>query len=462
MSGVTPPLFGTDGIRARAGEEPLTVGTVRCLGAILGGLLGRSKRVVVGRDTRASGRWLLRALAAGLESRGIRILDAGVIPTPAVAYLTRVRRAAAGIVISASHNPAEFNGIKIFSPRGTKLPDRVEARIERLLYSPNGVLTLSRRAGEGRGEGSSIRGGRGTETAQYAEFLLSTVPGLRLDGLRLVVDCANGAQYKLAPGLLQKLGAEVLPVAVRPDGRNINAGCGAVHVEHLGPTVRRVRADAGIAFDGDADRALFVDARGRAVDGDALLYILARRLLRQGRLVRRTIVATVMSSQGLVRSLAADRVKVLRCPVGDRWVYEAMVKGGANLGGEQSGHIILRHLSPAGDGLLTALHVLSEMREHKASLANLLKGFSQTPQVLENINFPRRGGLLAARPDWRTRPKFAREVTRAEAALGRWGRVFVRHSGTEPLLRILVEGNDMAKVKAAARRLRAVAIHDLA
>ena len=450
-----PPLFGTDGIRARAGDEPLTSGTVRRLGAILGGLLGRSKRVVVGRDTRASGRWLLRALAAGLESRGIRILDAGVTPTPAVAYLTRVRRASAGIVISASHNPAEFNGIKIFSPKGTKLPDRVEARITRALLSNDGDRPSSPVGEAGKPRKGDPPAGRGTETAQYAEFLLSTVPGLRLDGLRRVVECASGAQYKLAPGLLQKLGAEVLPVAVRPDGRNINAGCGAVHVEHLGPTVRRVKADAGIAFDGDADRVLFTDARGRAVDGDALLYILARRLLRQNRLSRRAIVATVMSSQGLVRSLAADRVKVVRCPVGDRWVYEAMVKGGVNLGGEQSGHVILRHLSPAGDGLLTALHVLSEMRENKLALAGLLKGFSRTPQMLENIR-------TQERRNWKTAKGFMHEVTRAEASLGRWGRVFVRYSGTEPLLRILVEGDDMAKVKAAARRLRAAAQKELA
>ena len=424
-------LFGTDGIRGRAGEPPLDEATVRRLGRALGRVLARDlhheARVVVGRDTRESGPALLRALASGLAASGAVVRSAGVVPTPAVSLLARGDEFDAGVMISASHNPWQDNGLKVFSHSGTKLRDELEREVERALDE---LPDEPAEAGDGPPDEPALAG-------RHASWLegLAAEAGLRLDGCELVVDCANGSASPFAAALLEGLGARVRALADRPDGRNINRDCGSLHLEALAAQVRERGAELGIAFDGDADRALFVDGEGRTVDGDQVLALTAARLQRLGRLEGGRVVGTIMSNFGLERALHGLGLALERAAVGDRFVLERMLESGASLGGEPSGHVIFLEDAPTGDGLLTALHVLAAVTESGRSLAELASGFPRTPQLLVNVAVSRRVPLedLDGWPDlderWRR-------------LFGEDGRFVVRYSGTEPLVRVMAEGTN--------------------
>jgi phosphoglucosamine mutase len=461
-------LFGTDGVRGIAGHEltaslamDLSVAAAAVLGADSGGAVGRGGGAgrnpgsgpvvaVVGRDPRVSGEFLEAAVVAGLASAGVDVLRLGVIPTPGVAYLTHALGAAFGVVISASHNPARDNGIKFFGRGGVKLPDAVEDQIEARLRQGQGG------PGEGRGEwvppaagspgGPSSRGhsastafGRvsdaGAEHERYLDHLLSTLPGeprLALAGLRVVADCAHGAAYRLAPQALRRAGAEVIAIGAEPDGQNINAGCGSTSLDALAAAVVEHGADAGVAYDGDADRCLAVDADGQALDGDQILAVLAAELKESGRLVRDAVVVTVMSNQGFHAAMHEAGIGVIETPVGDKHVSAAMRDGGYVLGGEQSGHIILLEHATTGDGILTSLQFLSAVNRRGLSLAAAAKMMRKYPQVL--VNVPGDASRLG--------PRVAAAVSRAESQLGGNGRVLVRPSGTEPKIRVMVQAVD--------------------
>ena len=427
-------LFGTDGIRGVAGEYPLDTETVYAFGlALADDLLRRHKdapHALIGADTRESGPWIATTVAAGLESRGVAADYAGIITTPGVAYLTRTGAYAAGVMISASHNPFEDNGIKVFGHSGFKLPDSEEHEIE------SEILRL-------RGDGVEPQR-RELKTdaslaAHYLDFLASTVDA-RLDGVRLVLDCGNGAAYRLAPELFRRLGADVVALNVAPDGRNINLNCGALHVEQLRDAVLAAGAQFGVAFDGDADRAIFVSAAGKIVNGDAVLLMAGRALRSAGKLRGDTVVATVMSNLGLERALEADGIRMTRTPVGDKYVLEQMVELDAVLGGEQSGHVIFREFATTGDGMLTALKVLEIASLSGKGLDELTSDLQVYPQKLVNIRVREKKGLLE-------RPAVASEIRRVEEAFAGAGRVLVRFSGTEPLARVMVEGQDLAQVE---------------
>jgi phosphoglucosamine mutase len=434
-------LFGTDGIRGVAGQWPLTPEYVRRIGHAAGTVLrerlgGRPRTLLVVRDTRASGPALLRALAAGLGAAGFRTLDGGVLPTASVAALVPRRRLAGGAVVSASHNPAAFNGIKFFGPAGRKLSDAVEHRIEARLFG-----------GDAAPEGPARTARDARAASDYLAFLRGTWPsGRSLRGLSLVLDCANGAAYRAAPALFRSLGARVRTLADRPDGRNINRGCGALHPERLAREVLRRRADLGVAFDGDADRAMFVDETGAVRDGDSVLLAAARHLRARGRLPGGRVVVTVMANLGLHRALRALGLRAVETPVGDRYVWEAMERTGAALGGEPSGHVIFRRHLSTGDGLLTALQVLEAMVSSGRPLSALSALVVKHPQVLVNVPVKERRPLEGLR-------EFRRGLAALERELGNAGRVFVRYSGTEPLLRIMVEGPDHAFVRRRAEDL---------
>jgi phosphoglucosamine mutase len=430
-------LFGTDGVRGLANAE-LTVELAVALGragaTVLARHAGRRPRLLLGRDTRRSGQLLEAALAAGAMSVGADVLRLGVATTPAVAYLVAALDVQFGAVISASHNPAPYNGIKFFSHDGFKLPDALEDEIEALLPSS---VDLSARAAQD--VGTSLD--RGAELVRYVDF----VSGLAgdLSGLRVVCDCANGAASDLAPSALRQAGAAVEAIAASPDGTNINAGCGSLHPERLGRAVVETGAAAGFAFDGDADRLIATDERGAVVDGDALMAVLACDLLARDALPGRTVVATVMSNLGLELCLKERGARLLRTRVGDRYVLEAMRDGGFTLGGEQSGHLIFLDHHTTGDGLTTAALLASLLCRTGRPLSELASVLPRLPQVLRNVRVARRDGLDAS-------PAVAAAVAAAEAALGERGRVLVRPSGTEPLVRVMVEGEDEAAVHQAA------------
>jgi len=436
-------LFGTDGIRGVAGEFPLDPQTVHALGAALGDVakrLAREPEILIGMDTRESGPWLAEQVAGGLAERGVRSRFAGVITTPGIAYLTRASSFVAGVMISASHNPYQDNGIKLFGHSGYKLPDEQERLIEQEIFA-------YREAGLEPGT-CSLQVDPGLDQA-YVNYLTSTFPG-SLTSLRLVVDCGNGAASQLAPQLLRGLGAQVLPLHCSPDGRNINLRCGALHPESLREKVLAEKTNLGVAFDGDADRAIFISASGKIVDGDAVLLLAARSLLAGGRLSgpegKPTVVATVMSNLGLERALAARGIRLLRTPVGDKYVLEGMLRSGARLGGEQSGHVIFLDYATTGDGLLTALRVLEVMRESGLSMDTLTEELEIYPQRLVNVRIRERRPLSEM-------PAVAAEIRAAEAAFGPAGRVLVRFSGTEPLARVMVEGPEIAQVETFASRI---------
>lgn len=438
-------LFGTDGIRAIAGTPPLDPPTVRRFGAALAEVLhrldGRPPRVVLGRDTRESGGWLRDAVAAGLRSREVDAVDGGILTTPGLAHIARTGAFGAGVMISASHNPFEDNGLKAFGHDGTKLPDRVEREIETRILD-EGIED----PGPSAGPVDADPGLR----ERYVEFLEESVsPRGRFSGLRVVLDCANGAAYGIAPEVFRYHGAEVEAIGVSPNGRNINLGCGSLHLDALASEVRARRFDAGIAFDGDADRALAVDRTGRVVDGDHLLYLLARRLKRAGTLQGSTVVATVMSNLWLEHRLRDEGVRLVRAPVGDKYVLERMIAEEASLGGEQSGHLILRDRANTGDGILTGLLLLDSLLDERGSLEEILDGIVPYPQVLVNVR-------VREKPDLLAHDVIGPAVREVEQAMQGAGRVLLRYSGTESLARVMVEGLDPAKVRAQADRLAAL------
>jgi phosphoglucosamine mutase len=447
-------LFGTDGVRGAANEPPMTPEMALRLGRAITFVAKRGKtrpvRVVIGKDTRLSGYMLETALASGICAMGGRVMLSGPIPTPAVANLTQSMRADAGVVISASHNPYADNGIKIFGPDGFKLPDADESEIEALMESH--VLDEARVTGPAIGSAVKIEDARG----RYVVFCKSTFPqALTLDGVKIVVDAAHGAAYRVAPAVFSELGAEVISLGVKPNGRNINKDCGALHPEHVAKEVLRRGAHLGIALDGDADRVIMVDERGQLVDGDAILALCGAALLKKGQLPKGTVVATIMSNLGLERALAAAGGKLLRTGVGDRYVVEAMRKGGFRFGGEQSGHLVFLDHATTGDGIVAALQVLAAMLEAGRSLSELAgKAMTRVPQVLENATFGRRlplGEMRAA----------TAEIKKVERALGAKGRVVVRWSGTEAKLRVMVEGEDEARIRAQAKQIVLAAARDL-
>lgn len=429
-------LFGTDGIRGIAGSSPLDARTVYAVGLAIAHHLGASPKVLIGQDTRESSEWIAATLTAGLTEGGAKVESAGVITTPAVAFLTRAHRFSAGIVISASHNPWQDNGIKLFGPDGFKLPDETEIAIEAEIFK-----RLEGTAGREANVPATEPVVNEADRTEYVNFLLAAVPGLSLDGRCIVVDCANGAASSVAPQLFAELnangGGEAILKNVSPDGRNINENCGALHPEVVAKEVVAHNASMGITFDGDADRALFADENGRVVNGDAVLLLAARDLAERGLLANATVVATTMSNMGLEAALKRSNIKMLRAPVGDKYVLEQMLATGAALGGEQSGHIIFSGRSTTGDGLLTALLLLDIVHRSGKTLAELTADLKTFPQVIVNVHVREKKPLDQI-------PTVAQAIAAAESELADSGRVVIRYSGTEALARVMIEAESEA------------------
>jgi phosphoglucosamine mutase len=427
-------LFGTDGIRGEPGKPPLDDATLHATGRALGAYLQQhhaAPRVLIGMDTRESGPYIAGLLAAGLQTAGASVAFAGVITTPGVACLVRKGEFRAGVVISASHNPFHDNGVKLFSDAGMKFPDSVEEVLEQ---------DILKRRGERAPQNPSALVADESLDADYLAFLRSRViPGAKLSGLRIVLDCANGAAYKLGPELFRSLGADVVCMGTSPDGRNINAGCGSLHLDGLRKRVVAERAALGVAFDGDADRALFVCETGKIVNGDGVLLAVARFLKSEGKLKGARVVATSMSNLGLERVLARDGIALGRANVGDRYVLEEMLRSGNVLGGEQSGHVIFLDDSPAGDGLLTAVKIASLVSMH-GRLEALVQGLKDYPQTIVNVR-------VRSKPPLESIPEVSRALAEAQSALGENGRIVLRYSGTEPLARVMVEAEHDADVQ---------------
>jgi phosphoglucosamine mutase len=443
-------LFGTDGIRGEAGRFPLDEATVKTIGFSLASHLAETNRlsdasaeptIVIGRDTRESGEWLEQALIEGATRAGARCLSAGVITTPGVAFLTRKLQAGAGVVISASHNPYQDNGIKIFSPTGEKIDDSLERQIEsdidRGFKTNENGFVLNPCSND---LSSSLRN-------DYLRYLVEEIAqGLSLTGMTIVVDCANGASTDFAPQLFKTLGAHVIAINATPDGRNINLNSGSLHIESLMSAVVKENADLGVAFDGDADRSLYVDNKGNYVDGDATLWVLANHLKNRGRLNDDTVVATVMSNIGLEVAFRASGIKLVRTNVGDKYVLDELLRLGASLGGEQSGHIILPALSLAGDGMITALCLLRALREADKTLAEMTAGFQQYPQILLNVR-------VREKVPFDRLTSVQAEVKDVEERLSHKGRLLLRYSGTEPLARVMIEGEKQFEIEDYAQRI---------
>jgi phosphoglucosamine mutase len=434
-------LFGTDGIRGTANAAPMTAAVALAVGRAAGAEFtrgGHRHRVVIGKDTRLSGYMLEPALTAGFISVGMDVFLLGPLPTPAVAMLTRSMRADLGVVISASHNPFEDNGIKLFGPDGFKLSDEVEARIEQRMRADD-PDDLAAPAHLGRAQRLDDAVGR------YIEFVKGSLPkGLTLDGLKIVVDCAHGAAYRVAPTVLRELGAEVIALGVEPNGFNINKDCGSTSPKAMQDAVRKHKADLGVALDGDADRVVMADETGALLDGDQLMALIASVWLRTGRLRGGAVVATVMSNLGLERYLENLGIGLLRTAVGDRYVVEKMRESGANIGGEQSGHLVLSDYATTGDGLIAALQVLAACVEARRPASAVARLFKPLPQLLKNIS---------AEPSTLDAKPVQSAVREAEAWLGKQGRLLVRPSGTEPLVRVMAEGDDQKVVAAAVERV---------
>ncbi len=436
-------LFGTDGIRAIAGEPPLDYATVYNLGKSLIALLrdeGVEPRVIIGRDTRESGAWLEEALFQGIiESQG-QVLSAGIIPTSAISFLTKKHSLAAGIVISASHNPYQDNGIKIFSSQGVKIPDSWENKIEKAIAeAPKRV----------KKEKPGIRP-QSSFGQEYVDFLKDRFSQLKLSKkIRAVIDCSNGASSFFAERIFRDLGYEVTALGNSPDGKNINAGCGSLHPENLAKKVVENRADIGIAYDGDADRAIPVDERGKILNGDHTLYILSRFMMGNKRLKSNYVVATIMSNMGLEKALEKLGLKLFRTKVGDKYVLEQMVHLKANLGGEQSGHTIFLDDFPTGDGILTSLKILEVMAANNATLSRLVEDFEEFPQILVNVR-------VARKENFSRFPEIMEKIKEIEGILENSGRLNVRYSGTEPVVRVMIEGQEREKIQDYARQIASV------
>ena len=441
--------FGTDGVRGKVGKSPITPEFAMHLGFAAGTVLVKHSRmakgehpaVLIGKDTRVSGYMLEAALEAGFSAAGVDVMLVGPLPTPGVAYLTLALRLQIGVVISASHNPYDDNGVKFFSAQGLKLPDEVESEIEAQLDRPIRCKD-SRQLGKARRIDDAA--------GRYVEFCKSSFPqSLDLRGMRIVVDCAHGAAYQVAPHVFHELGAEVIPLGVSPDGYNINDKVGATHTDALSRAVKSEAADIGIALDGDGDRLIMVDSRGRLYDGDQLLYVIAR-----GREKPSGVAGTLMTNLALELAFRKMEVPFARANVGDRYVLELMQQRSWTLGGENSGHIICLDKHTTGDGIISALQVLAALRSSRSTLAQMSRGLSLFPQVLINVPAPR--GF-----NWRSRPKLVHAVKQAENVLGDSGRVLLRASGTEALFRVMVEGDNGTKVKALANRLALAVTRDL-
>jgi phosphoglucosamine mutase len=443
---VETSFFGTDGVRGVANLDPMTPEIALKIGqaavvAVAGGLK-HAPRVLIGKDTRLSGYMIETALAAGICSVGGQVLLCGPIPTPAVAHLTTSMRVDLGIVISASHNPFQDNGIKIFGPDGFKLADEFEALIEALV---RGTVPLPpRKTGPGIGQAFKVDDARG----RYVAFAKSTFPrSVSLEGMRLVVDAAHGAAYRVAPAVFSELGAVVKSIGVQPDGLNINEGVGALHPDKVRAEVVKAEAHIGIALDGDADRVILVDERGQVVDGDSVLAMCALEMAETGLLKKSAVAATVMSNLGLERALAAKKIKLVRTAVGDRHVVDAMRKGGLNLGGEQSGHLVFLDHAPTGDGIVAALQVLALMVRREKPLSELAAAaMKRVPQVLESLVLPRRRPVEEMK-------KLQSAMRSVSKTLGKKGRILVRWSGTEPKLRVMIEGENEGAIKGYAHDL---------
>ena len=437
-------LFGTDGIRGVANRHPMTPEIVLRVGRAVASLFRNSKRrhrILIGRDTRLSGPMIEDALVAGICSMGVDALTVGVLPTPAVAFLTMDMKADAAIMISASHNPFEDNGIKIFQGNGLKLPDAAEARIEALMASER--LGDSAPSGAAIGRSKAIFGADG----RYAVFLKNAFPkAMSLEGLKIVVDCAHGAGHRIGPLVLEELGAEVIPMGNNPDGRNINLKCGAMHPEIVAAAVRKHRAHAGIALDGDADRVIFSDEKGKVMDGDHLMAICAIDMKARKQLRKNTVVATVMSNMGFEIAMKEAGIKLIRTQVGDRYILEHMLNKGYNLGGEQSGHLIFLDHTTTGDGILSALQVLAVMKKKGRPLSELAAVMTTLPQVLVNVTVEKRMDLDSV-------PVIGQAIAEAEKKLAGTGRVLVRFSGTQALCRVMIEGPSQKELTAMANEL---------
>jgi phosphoglucosamine mutase len=443
----TTRLFGTDGVRGKAGVYPLDHVTVRRLGAALvRALPAHPARVLIGRDTRESGAWLEQELAHGARACGADVVSAGVVPTPGVAYLTRSSDFTAGVVISASHNPFEDNGIKVFSGGGEKFTEELEAHVERIVADTAWKVP--------DGDADPVHGEALVD--RYVEHVLSVLPDAgALRGLRIAMDCANGATTTVAPRVFRALGFDLTVVGDTPDGRNINLGCGSTHPERLAEIVTGDGFGLGVAFDGDGDRAIFVDERGGIVDGDAVMLMCARQLKLEGRLKGNAAVATVMSNIGLEIGLRESGIDLVRCQVGDKYVMEEMLRRGLSLGGEQSGHVIFSEYLFTGDGLVTALNVLRVMLATGRSLRDLASDLKTYPQVLVNVRVQRKTPLADV-------PAVAALLKDVEGRLEGHGRLLVRYSGTEPLLRIMLEGRHEDEIRAWADEIASEVKRELA
>jgi phosphoglucosamine mutase len=422
-------LFGTDGIRAVAGESPLDPKTIYAVGLALAHQLKANSHqptIILGMDTRESGPWIAATLAAGLLEGGAKVESAGIVTTPAIAYLARKHKYSAGVVISASHNPWHDNGIKVFGGDGYKLPDETELRIEDEIFRQLETVKAP--------DPSQLKAPEPNTKfrSEYEAFLLAAVPGLNLNGMKLVLDCANGAASAIAPELFAQLGGTAKLTHAQPNGRNINADCGALHPKIVAAETKANHADIGVTFDGDADRALFADANGNVVNGDAVLLLAARDLQSRALLQQNIVVATTMSNMGLEAALRRDGIKMLRAPVGDKYVFEQMQTNNASLGGEQSGHILFPHLATTGDGLLTALVILDIVRRSNKPLHELLADLKVFPQVIVNVRVKEKQPLDQI-------AEVAASIRNAEDELNGNGRVVVRYSGTEPLARVMIE-----------------------
>ncbi len=440
----TRTLFGTDGMRGVANLEPMTSHTVMRLGMAIAARLrqpGRHTRIAIGKDTRLSGYMFESALAAGIVAMGADVWLTGPLPTPGIAFITSSMRCDAGVVISASHNPFEDNGIKVFARDGYKLPDHVEAEIEALMGSTE--LDTLRAAPADVGYNRKLEDARG----RYVVYCKATFPSeLTLDGLKIVVDGAHGAAYRVGPAVFEELGAKVIAIHTKPDGKNINAKAGALYPQVMCETVRNHEANIGIALDGDADRLVLCDEHGTVIDGDAVMALCATRMLKEDRLAKRTLVTTVMSNIGLERAVKTAGGKVVRTQVGDRYVVEEMRKGGYNLGGEQSGHLVFLDHATTGDGIVAALRVLAIMVREGVPLSELTRVMTRTPQVLINT-------AVAKKIPLEQLPDVQRRIAEIEKELGDDGRVLVRYSGTESKARVMIEGMDEARIKRWAEEL---------
>ena len=437
-------LFGTDGVRGVANTYPMTTEMAMQIGRAIAFLVKDMKhdhRIVIGKDTRLSGYMIENALASGICSMGVNVLLVGPLPTPGIAFITTSMRADAGVVISASHNPFQDNGIKIFSREGFKLPDEQEARIEDLIFSTK--MDALRPVAEEVGKASRIDDAKG----RYIVFLKNTFPKrFTLDGIHIVLDCAHGATYAVAPHVFEELGAKVTKIGVSPDGKNINHECGALYPQILADLVKKSDADLGIALDGDGDRLIIADEHGNVVDGDKIMAICAAEMLERGKLSHNTLVTTVMSNMGLEVAMQRLGGRLVRTQVGDRYVVEEMLRNGYNFGGEQSGHLIFLKHNTTGDGILAALQLLVAMKKKEKSLSELTKIMERFPQVLKNVTTRKKIALDQI-------PGFTAKVTSLEKELGTKGRVLVRPSGTEPVIRVMVEGENEDQIENFATEL---------